>query len=134
MDNLQPPTDNLYKFLAIGGLAFALVAFIFLMREQAKQRERWLDAQVELATGGYQAGSGVPTDAALRAPFFRQQAALAETDGIWKLVPILGRTIGISISISIVGFAAWWFRVQRHEDAILKLTRAKLALELKSNE
>lgn len=130
METIQPPTDNLYKFIAIGGLAFALVTFIFLLREQARLQEQWLDAGVELRAGGYVEGSGEPADHELRRAYFRRESANAAGSGLLKLAGgIAGKAIGFSLGVSLFGFYFWWSRVQRHDDAILVATAAKAKRE-----
>ena len=127
---ITPPTDNLYKFLAIGGLAFALVAFVFLLREHARLSERYMDAQVELQAGGYEEGSGAPEDRELRRAYFRREATRSEFSNLLDLSRTwVSRTMGFSAAVSIGGFVAWWRRVQRYDDAILRATLAKLQRE-----
>lgn len=130
MENLTPPTDNLYKFLAIGCLA-AVVLFIALMfQQQAEFRSRWTQAEIELRAAGYQAGSGEPTDAALRKAYFQREFSVAEWNGIFAVFKgPLGHVIGVSSTISFFAFAAWWWRVQRHDDLILRLSAEKLERE-----
>lgn len=127
MDNLQPPTDNLYKFLAIGGIAIIVVALIFYFRAAFAEREKWRDAQVELLATGYQEGSGEPTDPAMRAAYFRRKLAAEETTGVIKtFAPYTGNAILIGGIVSITGFGLWWWKVQSYEDEILRLTAEKL--------
>jgi hypothetical protein len=130
MDNLQPPTDNLYKFLAIGMLAFALVACVIWWRALSSEREKWRDAQVELLSGGYQEGSGIPSDSALRQAYFRREYALKEGRGL--LSPVLGIVIYTAVGaflISATAFIFWWRKVQRYEDEILRITAEKMRRE-----
>jgi len=130
IENIQPPTDNLYKFLAIGGLVFALVALVVLLREQAAQRERWTDAQVELLAAGYKDGSGEPTDPDLRRAYFRREFAMGQASEVMKLAGgVVGKTFGVCLIASFAGFGLWWWKVQRHDDAILRATAAKLLRE-----
>lgn len=129
-DTLQPPTDNLYKFIAIAGIAVALLALVFLFREQARLREVYLNAQVELRAGGYVEGSGIPADVELRRTYLRRDLAASQGDTLMEL----GRgprskATGWALGLSVVAFGAWWWRVQRHEDAILRITAAKLLRE-----
>jgi hypothetical protein len=133
METIQPPTDNLYKFIAIGGLAFALVAFIFLFREQARIREQLIQAEVELRVGGYVEGSGEPADQELRRAYFRRDAAMEESSGLLKLASgMAAKVVGWSLGFSAVGFGLWWWRVQRLDDAILIDTAAKLKQEART--
>lgn len=123
MENITPPTDNLYKFIAIGGLAAMLLCMFFLFREQAVFREKWIDAQVELASTGYQEGSGVPADPAARLAYFRREAAHGQGLELMKFLKShVGHTTGISMLVSMFGFALWWRKVQGHDDAILRAT------------
>jgi hypothetical protein len=129
-DFIDPPTDNLYKFFAISGLAFALLALFFLFRQQSTEREQYVTAQVELLARGYVDGTGPPTDVDLRRAYFRREAARAEDESTLKLASgMIGRTISISLIISLTGFISWWIKVQRYEDAILRGTLVKLKLE-----
>lgn len=130
METLQPPTDNLYKFVAIGGLAVALLCMFFVFREQAALRDKWIDAQVELISGGYQEGTGMPADSELRKAYFRREYARVEAGNLMKFLHShIGHTMGISLGVSILGFMAWWFRVQQYDDVILRTTAAKLKRE-----
>lgn len=135
IETIQPPTDNLYKFLAIGLLAFVLVAVVFLFKEQARQRERYLDAHVELLAGGYVEGSGVPSSPELRRAYFQAEAAKSEASGLHRLVNgTAGRIGGFCVLGSIFAFTAWFWRVQRYDDAILRLTMQKLELEARATD
>lgn len=130
IETISPPTDNLYKFLAIGGLTLTLVAIVFLFRDQARLRGVYTDAQVELLAGGYIEGSGPPADQDLRRAYFRRQAAEHEVKGLLRLIDSpFGSVMGISLSVSIVAFLLWWFRVQRYDDEILRVTTEKLRRE-----
>jgi hypothetical protein len=129
-ETLQPPTDNLYKFVAIGALALAIVAFVFLLRENSRQRDRYIDAEIELAAGGYVDGTGLPAEPSLRRAYASREIARSELDQVVKTASgFTGKVILVSSLISIIWFVLWWFRVQRYDDAILRLTAAKLERE-----
>lgn len=126
IDDLQPPTDNLYKFLAIGGLAVAVVSYVFLLRWQSTLRAQWVDSQVVLVAGGYQDGTGMPTDPALRQAYCRRELVNSELAGLYKFLGgWVAPTAAISTTISVLGFGFWYFKIQRYEDTILRLQAAK---------
>lgn len=130
LDSIQPPTDNLYKFLAIGGLAFALVAFVALLREQSRLRDAWIDAQIELQAAAYVESSGLPTDPALRPAYLRREWAHAQLrDLLAQTGGFVGKSIATSLFVSALAFIGWFVRVQRHDDALLRLAAAKAERE-----
>jgi hypothetical protein len=127
LDSLTPPTDNLYKFLAIGGLAFALLVLVFLLRAQAADRQQWLDAHVELMTAGYVEGGPIPTDVDARRAYYRKEAAAADARGIVQLAGGAGGYVfWFSIFAAAGGFWLWYVKVQRFEDAILRMNVEKM--------
>ena len=124
LDSLTPPTDNLYKFIAIGGLAFALVAFVYLLREQATQWEAYVTADIDLRANGYVEGTGEPKDVELHKAWLRREWAKSEGESLLQFSKgLAGKAMGVSLVISMLGFAAWWWRVQRFEDAKLRMER-----------
>jgi hypothetical protein len=123
LDSITPPTDNLYKFLAIGGLVFALVVFVVLLQEQAADRHQWLDAQAELLASGYVEDGPIPTDSAPRLAYYRREAAMADAHSLMQVAGGAGGyAVGLSLAAAIVGFTLWYRRVQRYDDAILRMT------------
>ncbi len=130
LESIQPPTDNLYKFVAIGGLVFALVATVFLFREQAKFRDQWIEAQIELQVAGYEDGDPIPTDIEPRRAYMRREWEHTKLKENVKLGEgVLAKVSGYSLGISLCAFVAWWWRVQRHDDAILKAAASKALRE-----
>jgi hypothetical protein len=130
IETLQPPTDNLYKFLAIGGLAFALLTMVYLLRDQARLRDDYIAAEIELRAAKHPPDAGEPTDPELRKAYFRREYSKAQADDLIKFASgWAGRAFSISLIISILAFFGWWRRVQRYDDAILRATAAKLLRE-----
>ena len=121
MDSFQAPTDNLYKFLAIGGLAFVFLAAYYLLREQSRLRDIYIDSQVALIATGYQEGTGVPKDKEMAQAYARREFAKEQTkELLGNTTKLAARIAGVAFLVSIAGFVAWWLRVQRYEDAILQ--------------
>jgi hypothetical protein len=133
METIQPPTDNLYKFLAIGGLAVVLLALVFLFRDQARVRDRYLEAEIELRALGYLPASSEPKDVEMRRWYFRREAADAEGAQLIKLAGgFIGRGIWIGLVTSGIGFGLWYRCVQRYDDRILRATAAKVEREARA--
>lgn len=175
---LKLPTDNLYKFLALGGLLsflFSISVPFFAVRdleaeaaglvpqaermeqrakdqeelakqferETARQKTEWerkiaeaatrpeperqqLKAEVDEWKNGVAAKA-----AAFRASLDTLQDATAKVDALNKQIEVritdLDRILSYwplgfwgGIAMTIIGFSAWFWRIQRHQDALLR--------------
>jgi len=111
-------------------LAFVFLIMFYVLREQARLREIYIDAHVVLIAGGYQESSGVPTDREMAQAYARREFTTSEAKTLLKLTGGWARyTMGISLVVSGIGFGLWWRRVQRYEDAILMTTAARIQRE-----
>ena len=73
---------------------------------------------------------GEPFDPELRKAYFRREYARdGVTDLMHLLTDSLGKVLGCSVVASPTGFALWGWRVRWYEDAILRLTAAKMKRE-----
>lgn len=148
------PTDNLYKFMALGGLTLAGFFFwIFwkradALRDRAEahlQDEKELTAEAEAIRAQIELGRLLPEPersaqlpvltallakvqlraAGLDARYKSLESATAEIHRIgWSAI---GFAV-IGIIIANIGFGLWYTRVQRYQDIILHATADSVAI------
>ena len=141
MNGLNLPTDNLYKFIALAGLALMMLSVyldytkgidISLAVEQLKgdlevdkAESRYLQTQILEAIDKSNSlavrqltreadKQRAVVDAKLATVTFQVKAYAS-------LSKVLTSTFFAGIGISIFGFLLWYVRVQRHLDAALRL-------------
>lgn len=140
------PTDNLYKFLALFGLALIILSVVIVSLRTSYINDRISAAQVNLAT--YKALkaklSEMPTTAAStqmeRANRFQDEMEQTEMEFVRKKAEIESGKILLDVGmrdclvlffvglvVSIGGFLLWYYKLQRHHDALLA-TRVKRRL------
>lgn len=158
-DSLRPPTDNLYKFIAIAGLIFALACLVSLIYLTGTATDASVEVQQSLRTTyaelldneaavhalnaameSYEVGdnlgqlidqvreagaesSDLQSVVLLLQGFDRFNADLSTLDAYRDY--LTGATAW-SIAISFFGFVAWFWRLQRYEDRIIKLRAQSL--------
>ena len=115
-DSLKPPTDCLYKFLAIFGLAIIVVCAWAYFTDASRVMRK---AESALSLSAIDPNSSDAIAARM------EYKACLESLRLNGEMGANGFSFGWAISI--LGFALWYFKVQRHEDAIL-LHRSKLAI------
>jgi hypothetical protein len=144
MDILKPPTDNLYKFIAISGLLIFLASFVFpqiLYKEYAiKYAEiegdlSVLERQIETLnsiTESDDARSKKEDNVEIkrrRAEFDKGleevlrkrelRVALSNYARRWEIFGYIGMSFGLVMMVS--GFYFWYSRLQKYEDKLMKL-------------
>jgi hypothetical protein len=126
-----PPTDSLYKFLALSGLALCIVALWVPLREADRingempafsAESDLLAEQARLRTGS---GSTVPSVDALDNERERQHARkekeLEIRTAAWKAQTAwYGKVLAVGVLAAVIGFTLWWFRVQRYQDQLAR--------------
>lgn len=147
-----PPTDNLYKFVAISGVVAviaSLASMVFLQREFSEHAEKRITVQREYAQAvirqdderliaaikdgdpevrkaiwdGHQTALRLVADGAeIDASLLEVRKRAGE-----RMAEIATRAAALGMLVSCIGFLLWWFRVQRIQDRIL-------ALDLKERE
>jgi predicted membrane protein len=128
-----PPTDNLYKFLAIFGLIVALLSFIFpqvLIFEIESQLLQLngevvvLDADTLTFERGSKPKMTTAEEKQLRHRIAEVKGKTAVIKGLATQIKnlVLLFTIGIwtGLFFMVIGFWLWYFRVQKFQDRILK--------------
>lgn len=114
------PTDNIYKFMAIGGIILLLTGHFASFSAGTRTQE--LAAQVIQAKAIAEIYAKTDSQKA--------ELALAESMGAeaewefllrakWGYLAWLEFTFWAGLLLSITGFVLWYFRVQRHLDKLL---------------
>lgn len=148
------PTDSLYKFLAIGGILLIAVAnYVSFQTTASMQDVRYKENQAHLARQLERinnAVDGVRKDHEEKAERTRElkvaldsitqygqmemkdvQARIKEMETESKaLISKMGWLNLLGFGIAGLGFVAWWFRIQRHQDETIRIERDKAKLEL----
>lgn len=134
----QPPTDNLYKFTAILGLVLGAGSVAYGVAYRDWEFRRWeaptvlLNALNDSLSGiiaANQRGTDTPeqhqhrldgAESALKSAMFSWDIAREEIDRrrvLWY-GSIAGSALGIGLAG--LGFALWYRRLQRYEDALVR--------------
>lgn len=143
MDILKPPTDNLYKFIAISGLLIFLASFVFpqilgreyvtkvaevegglrvlenesayitRLRSQSDDQNQKAEDNSEIK----QREARFDKVAEVRKKHEISKALSAEVRR-WKLFGIIGMSLGIVLMAG--GFYLWYSRLQKYQDKLLK--------------
>jgi hypothetical protein len=146
---LTPPTDNLYKFMAISGLVIAIAGWTLpLLRlssaeiqvaeanraiaaaESAEARARWLAMEMSIDSVPDDAARSTYLDATERlsdlvALAHIQQVEAKSLVSELRATWILGRiSIALGLAVSIAGFVLWYKRVQKYLDIAIKRSAA----------
>lgn len=151
----QPPTDNLYKFIAIFGLVLFIVGVglpTYAIRDLA-DKEQELVGRTEATTRDVifktadllskdkfesheqkmaaldQAGKDVAAFAKKSHEAAAQQSQWQRDYAKW-LSKSGERLAVLSLVVMVFGFALWYYRVQRKQDAILDCEVAKAKSEM----
>ncbi len=128
-----PPTDNLYKFLAIFGLVIVVMSFIFphlLIFDLETQiiKLNGEAAVLEYDIQSYERNSKLKISATDEKQLRHRVAEVTGKkeiiSGLAKqikdLLGMLWIWIGLGIFLMIIGFQLWYFKVQKYQDRILK--------------
>ena len=121
---LRPPTDNLYKFLALAGLVLAALLLTLLFRELFRLQRAHDDAVVTLVAAGMPADAAVedaPDDGA-RSLILRRDLLRGRAVELQRLFTgaFMARLVGGSLAVSTVAFGLWYLLVQRPQDELLR--------------
>ena len=149
----NPPTDNLYKFIAIAGLVIFGVSLIapHVMTEQAYSE--YLDRLKQSNERVYEIRKEFEAIRAKSEPTEKQVNGFADAiyqeiqnfykygDDRERMVDEKNKSIRLalwpSFLASLVGLAAWFWQVQRHQDALAKyeadLKKKQLEQEVKKS-
>lgn len=123
------PTDNIYKFYALFGLALLFACIIAFVSTYNTHLDRTFDVHEELEILKK-----------LKKPTGEQQVRIeilerkAEIDPENKkfYMSIINGGVGISIVIISFGFFMWQFKVQPKQDELIKKQLEKIDLEIKA--
>ncbi|MDB5294973.1 MAG: hypothetical protein JWO31_956 [Phycisphaerales bacterium] len=160
---IVPPTDSLYKFIAISGLALTIVAIAFPLRDAAALRREYMAATEEMESSGADFVRSVeevrdvlraatrPTAAPATRPGPATAVARYEPRGDAYVASLRGflrvarraddfkveqrywaNLAVFGLFLMAAGFALWWFRVQRHQDALLRFQVAEAEAKAKA--
>lgn len=150
------PTDNLYKFLTMLGLALVVVGAAIYedaqrstegILEQARTR-RLDDALLEQLTLDFERSKekgriGEMTELAADLPSLSEQArrvirrvdddvrVLRATSDMIDRADFADVFLRVGGTVSILGFALWYWRHQRHQDALIRCQVRKAQAEAK---
>lgn len=138
LEQISPPTDNLYKFLALSGVAVVLVVLVFGVDQVVDLVNRATEYNIELAawraeaewekqhappTTGPAEFGGLTREAYVKAEQFK-----AKRKAIEDLAKFRGDLIGLGslaagggLALAAWGFWLWWSRLQRLEDRLLSM-------------
>lgn len=133
-ESVRPPTDNLYKFIAIFGLAILLVSGWSCLQTYSLQerldresvgRFRLLAEAIILSVAEADGTFTRPTESEIQR--LRDEAYGNVTDRIDAATPLTLAIAGMAIGagLTIVGFTLWYRKVQRHLDKLLLAQIAK---------
>jgi hypothetical protein len=145
MDILKPPTDNLYKFIAISGLLIILASFVFpqiLYKDYAMKFAeiegdlRVLERQMDTLNSIKDTESDDPRqkkeddieknrieiefEKGLAEAFRKREirVALSNYAHRWQIFGYIGMSFGLVMMSS--GFYLWYSRLQKYEDKLMK--------------
>lgn len=132
------PTDNLYKFMAIFGLLFAVTTFIYADYMQNETRKQLIEFANDSAQKRYEmvqdylkSQQGINPELKNKHTLITELldtkgeylvAQAMRSDFYIKLRNIGGTTGSI---ISILGFYLWYTKLQRYQDKVLKKEAGK---------
>lgn len=123
------PTDNIYKFYALFGLALSLaLVYAFVNMHQSfneRAYKRYIDLEV---LNSYE--KLTPVQKATKAILENQKKIDASDKK--TLIYAIGGTLGISILLIISGFYQWSSKIQPQQDKIIEMQIKKMALEIKA--
>ena len=116
-----PPTDNLYKFLAIAGLAL-LLAGILVPEIAARNLERdlgYVEGVLRYIERAREEDRVIEKESLLldlrkQQELIRAQIPSFRRSTVWGSI-----LVNTGSSLMILGFSLWYFRVQRYIDKIL---------------
>jgi hypothetical protein len=132
-NTFKPPTDNLWKFGALAGVAVAALLIGLMFHQQFRLRQAEIEVMVRLAE--LNVPPDTPWDEApsdeTRGLLVRRQLLHQEAQGILDLTvnPVVKSIIAGSVVASFYCFIFWWWKVQRHQDALLRHQVAEIAPE-----
>jgi hypothetical protein len=145
MDYPNIPTDNLYKFLAIGGLVVFIFSIVYPTgkllelefqladfkagREKINIERNFLNKEIEILEKKESVGSNeikVIRDKLLQQELkeadFNAQAEKIQVSFKWiqdfQWLAIIGSLLGVILEA--IGFTAWYLRVQHPQDQLLE--------------
>ncbi len=145
MDYPNIPTDNLYKFLAIGGLVVSFFSIVYPIgklleldfqladfkagREEINIERNFLNKEIEILEKKESVDSNeikVIRDKLLQQELkeadFNAQAEKIQVSFKWiqnfKWLAIMGSLLGMILEV--IGFSAWYLRVQHPQDQLLE--------------
>ncbi len=152
-----PPTDNLYKFMAIAGIVLFIVGLTLpWILDQRELEWYWqtfdaisgrMNDRAVFFTKMLQADPTAPQAMDWLGPKvmdaldslqakelgnFQKKCDEREVMRTWRS-NALGWTKWGGVVLAIAGFALWWLRVQRYQDELLRVQFQKARLELMAN-
>jgi len=155
MNNLTPPTDNLYKFLAIAGVTLMIIGIIsgvtkfnefsadsaqYTMDSAALRADvDTMNVRLKIAEKSQKTSASETNEirnkleaierqrANLEARFENEKAKVQDLHTQKKYVTSL---VTVGLVAAVIGFVSWYFRVQVYQDAVTRLDAEQRALEL----
>jgi hypothetical protein len=114
------PTDNLYKFIALAGIALVVATVVLGFGTYRDLLDREAELRAQGGTLGW--SSGQPLDQNLPEERDLKHGILllrARLDAAVKQFPMLSYPLVAGTALMGVGFWLWYVRLQRHLDAIV---------------
>ena len=121
------PTDNIYKFVCLFGLALILAAvygFVALYSSSLERVETYSKAVIELQANT--PPTEVDADRLKLAKAMLSVTTQNRQAGTWGIAV----TLSIGLAMGFLGGRAWYHRIQVRDDEVSKLQLEKLRLEV----
>lgn len=130
-----PPTDNLYKFVAIAGVALILGSLLVVGIYSKAEIEWFGNTGDRIIQRRHERISSKAITKNEVDDLWKEEVRLfhslvAERTSVSKyLAPVLGCAIGAGILMTPIGFFLWWWKVQKYQDELLRLEYEKAKLD-----
>jgi len=121
-----PPTDNLYKFIAIFGLVVTVVGFVFprILIFDLQTQIIKLQGEVVVLQAIAHDLHPKPDGKDFVSTYVEVKAKLQVIEGLARQIESLAILfaigVGAGVFLMLNGFSFWYLRVQRYQDKILK--------------
>ena len=121
------PTDNIYKFYALFGLALFLASIFAFLNIHSSYNERALERYVEVETLNGLAQLNLEQQ--LRKNVLEAQERIDASDKKF-LISVLGGVLTVAIWLMGYGFYSWHTKIQPLQDEFMQKQLTKLGMEI----